>query len=80
VKITFEVGPEDYEKVATGEALILVDAVASVEIRQADGLLVLERRPLVVEGLSRLVAAHLGAAQGGPAIRVVLAQGGSTDG
>lgn len=46
--------------------------VESVEVKQRDGLLSRMQQALLVEGVSRAVAADKGLPEGGPAIRVWL--------
>lgn len=70
---------EEYEQVESGEAAIIVDPVGIVEVRQIDGLLALEVRPLSVESLSSAVTYQLGLPMGRPAIRVVLAHNEGED-
>src|SRR5688572_2364599 len=52
MKLVIELDGGEYEAVESGEALYLVDNVTAVEIRQADGLLNMERKVSLVDGLS----------------------------
>ena len=71
--------PHDEYELVTGSDVI-VGAVDSVEIVQADGLLTEERVPLLIEGVSLMAATELGVAHGGSAIRVYTTQKEASDG
>lgn len=75
-----ELDEGDFEAVESGSALYLADPVTTVEIKQAEGLLSIERKAALVEGVSLAVANQLGIASGGPAIRVMLAREGGPSG
>lgn len=75
MRIVFELEQDHFDAVAAGDADVLVGAVGTVEVKQADGgLLTLERPARLVESVSRVNAGELGIAAGGPSIRVALAR------
>lgn len=79
-RLIVRVSAEEYEQVVSGEADVLVEPLATVEIQQADGLLSMERRPVLIEGLSQAMIYHLGLPLGRPAIRVQVAREEAEDG